>query len=172
MRIKDALNEHQLVERIMPVLQKNLNENMINRVLYIPVGECRGVSRAGYWSPSQMRLFVNTSLHGEPWKNVFLHELAHCIATHKYALCGMRVKAHGYEWRVIMMHLGLRPERCTNAEESAQLHVNDKHHYTCQTCNYVIKKPRRNDRLLSDLVRHKGCRYKVGGGKLTYYYAP
>src|SRR5690242_19819521 len=114
MKIKDYINNHDLVSRVMPVLQKVLDIAQINEILHCPIYPCSGTSKGGYWKPQSKEMYLNGALPIEYQKNTFLHELAHAMVTFKYRDNNpfVKIRSHGIQWRIMMMQLGLHPDRC------------------------------------------------------------
>ena len=87
--------------------------------------------RAGDASPKLHRIRLNYRLLKDKPKELldtYGHELAHLIASQLYKF---RV-GHGSEWAQIMIHLGLKPDRCHDLDVSQFRRKRMRYIYTCK----------------------------------------
>jgi len=89
---------------------------------------------AGQARPRENRIRLNFILFKENLKdfveNTIPHELAHLIS---YALYGRAGNGHGNYWKLVMINLGLEPDRCHNYDvtNATVRTVKRMYEYTC-----------------------------------------
>lgn len=133
----------------------------------IPVEYMRNLSRAGYYQRAESveKICLHEALTGDDLSGVFLHEVAHAICRHFY---GPRV-GHGRAWRLVMITLGCRADRCY---DGAELNGDKpaRYNFQCVDCGAVIKRHRWAAWMSPDRIvrmHHNGCRNKPGQGRLA-----
>jgi SprT protein len=70
------------------------------------------------------------------------HEVAHLVTHEKYSKGTKRfnnVKAHGHEWRHVMVTFGLSPDRCHKMDVSEFKQQRTKYEYVCPSCGRSYK---------------------------------
>lgn len=69
--------------------------------------------------------------------DTLLHEVAHAVAQHRARLNGVRIKAHGFEWRSACLEVGAKPERCKTTAYTLGERPQQKYTLTCNTCGHT-----------------------------------
>lgn len=67
------------------------------------------------------------------YEDTIPHEIAHLIT---WALYGRKAKAHGAEWKKVMLSIGASPSRCHNYDVSSVRKKKSGYNYVCK-CNIV-----------------------------------
>lgn len=73
-------------------------------------------------------------------RQTLLHELAHLLAYHRY---GIKISAHGAEWKQACADLGIPGESATHSLPLPSRKQRRKWRYTCPACLEVIERVKR-----------------------------
>ncbi|KKN10173.1 hypothetical protein LCGC14_1039210 [marine sediment metagenome] len=121
-------------------------------------------SRSGQIRPVKKQVELHTELlregREEHRDQTLLHETAHLIIFLLYPESlrrHSRIKVHGREWKIVMRHLGCRPDRCSNHDFLQEARIKKaKLMYACQRCEEEIPAQRRWKNV--ERKYHKRCR--------------
>lgn len=157
LKLDDYLGYCGLLGRVINTLehftkQRNLDANE----LFAEFNKYRMVrnnvtSRSGQIHPGKKQVELNVELlregREEHRNQTLLHETAHLIIFLLYPESmrrHSRIKAHGREWRIVMRHLGCRPDRCSNHDFLHEARIKKaKLMYACQKCGYEFPAQKR-----------------------------
>lgn len=101
-----------------------------------------------------------------------IHELSHLVAHQVYRLGrGIRITAHGEEWKRVMRSLGVTPSRCHSFDtsETKQKKTTVRYQYKCSCQTFMVSSVRHNKMQRGFTYRCKRCNQTISymGGSNT-----
>ncbi len=173
--LSEYLHKHDLLGRIDTGIDKlGLHHDTVNDIFdefhkWVVRINHRAKARSGYARHGKKTLeltckFFEATGREADHNRTLLHEVAHVITRRAY---GRKVKAHGKEWKRVMIALGIPPNRCSNypymqkrRKEAA------KHKYECKDCGYIYSTLRKLKNFHNKY--HGPCHYKTNSGRLKH----
>lgn len=114
-------------------------------VMYDLVGRAAGQAVYDRFGKSPHVIRINPILLNENEEYIINqtvpHEMAHVVVNQFYNARGIRVGSHGAEWKRVMRHFGLQPDRCHNLDTTSVRAIRGgvEYHFHCNCLERVYK---------------------------------
>lgn len=118
------------IEETVSKLEQQLGRSLIRptKIEYDLKGHTAGEAWGAHKIRLNLALLNDPRYHDRMINQTLPHEVAHCVVSQLHPLA----KPHGYEWQVMMVRLGLPPDRCHQYEtQSARKRNTRKYFYNC-----------------------------------------
>lgn len=137
MRDLDELSEMNTLRQIMKVIRETLDALNCPNLVVTAEFNGRFSSRMGDANWTQKRVRFSKPLWPRATKQeryqVIVHEVAHIVAEERYGRgIGRRISPHGYQWKLVMLEMGLHPDRCHSVPTAGVANKKAKYKTYCR----------------------------------------
>jgi SprT protein len=110
----------------------------------------------------------NQQLMLENWDKfdqTIVHEVAHLVTRRVY---GIMAKAHGHEWKSVMVRLGANPARCHQYDVANSTVQRTKYSYVCPSCNTVYHVGAKRHKKITQFGAKYRCKCRGANNVITF----